>query len=127
MAQKYEFGRFRSPPSSTASVVKWDERQALVELRLRQIEFRRELVVFTYEYLEITRSAMPVRYLREAVGIFCRCRQSLLLFAEFMAPLVRREGGIHDRLLIGEQHFVFLRFGNPFSRARGSRRKYGLG
>jgi hypothetical protein len=62
-------------PTPAKSIVKLDERQALIELCLRKIELRREGSVFTREYLEVTRAAMLVKYLRQTVRILCRCRQ----------------------------------------------------
>ncbi len=59
-----------SLPAPAESVVELDQREPLVELRLREIELRREFVVFTGEYLEVTRATMLIKYFREAIGIF---------------------------------------------------------
>jgi hypothetical protein len=63
---------FGSLPAPAESVVELDQREPLVELRLRKIELRREFVVFAGKYLQVTRTAMLVKYFREAIGIFCR-------------------------------------------------------
>jgi hypothetical protein len=59
-------------PSPAKGIVKLDEREPLIELCLRKIVFRREGIVFTREYLEVTRAALLVKHLRETVGILCR-------------------------------------------------------
>jgi len=64
-----------SLPAPAERVVELDQREPLVELRLRKIEFRREIIVFAGEYLEVARATMLVKYFREAIGVFCRRRQ----------------------------------------------------
>jgi hypothetical protein len=64
-----------SLPAPAESVVELDQREPLVQLRLRKIELRGEFVAFTGEYLQVTRAAMLVKYFREAIGILCRRRQ----------------------------------------------------
>src|SRR5258708_22299460 len=122
-----------SLPAPAESAVELDQREPFVQLRLRKIELRGEFVVFTGEYLEVTRATVPVEYFREAIGILCRRRQQLLLLAELAALLIRGERArnllesVHDRLLIGEKHFFLLRFGEAFSRAQGPSCKHRLG
>src|ERR1700733_11099521 len=129
----YECGRFSSLPSAAESVVELHQCEPLIELCLREIELRREVIGFAREYLQEARSAMLVEYFRKTVYIFCGRRQKLLLLTEFAGFLVRDQGvghlleGVHDGLLIGQQHFSFLRFGKPHSRADRSPREYGLG
>jgi len=52
-----------------------NERQPLIELCLREVELRREIVVFTREHLKETRAAMLVEYLPETNRILRRRRQ----------------------------------------------------
>ena len=67
--------RLGSLPPPTESVIELNKREPFTELRLCKIELRREVVVLTYQHLEVTRSAVQVEYLREPVGISRRRRQ----------------------------------------------------
>src|ERR1700679_774383 len=66
---------FGSLPAPAESVVELHQREPFVELCLRKIELRRQVVVFTYQHLQVTRSAILVKYLRETIGIFRRRSQ----------------------------------------------------
>jgi hypothetical protein len=64
-----------SLPATTERVVDLNQREALAEFGLRKIELCGQIVVFTNQYLQVTRSAVLVENLRETVGVFRRRRQ----------------------------------------------------
>ena len=55
-------------PPSTQRLVKLNERQALVQLGLHQVEFRREVIRFAGENLEITGATILVEDLGQLIG-----------------------------------------------------------
>lgn len=56
-------------PAPAQSVVELDEREPLIELRLREIELRRKVIRFASQDLQVTRAAMLIKRVREAVTI----------------------------------------------------------
>lgn len=51
-------------PSTAEGLIKLNERQTLVQLSLYQVKFRREIICFAGEHLEVTRAAVFIKHLR---------------------------------------------------------------
>lgn len=73
-------------PTSAERLVDLDERQTLVEPRLDEVQFRREMVRLAGEDLQITGAAVLIKYLGQLVGLLRRLREQVLLLAELVSP-----------------------------------------
>ena len=73
-------------PTSAERLVDLDERQTLVEPRLDEVQFRREMVRLAGEDLQITGAAVLIKYFGQLVGLLRRLREQVLLLAELVSP-----------------------------------------
>ena len=104
-------------PAAAEGLVQLDHREELVELGLREIEARGEVVGFVSEDFKVAGGPAVVANVGEARGVFGGLGEFLLLSAKFLIFLIADEGvsdvteGQLNGLPIDGDEFVTLSFG----------------
>lgn len=120
-------------PAAAKCLIKLNERQSLVELRLDEIEFRREVARFAGQNLQVTCAAMLIKHLGKPVGLLRRLGEQVLLLAELAIFLIcdERIGNLLERVLnalaVREHCFLPLSSNEPKTCAQCSAREDRLG
>src|SRR5580658_8374621 len=69
-------------PPASQRLIQLNERQTLVELGLDQVEFRREVICFAGQHLEVTCVTVLIKHFGKLMGVLRCLREQFLLLAE---------------------------------------------